>query len=223
MKAWIISDTHCRHNELVVPDVDMVIHCGDCSSSFLLEDNEKEVYDFLDWYASLNIKYKLMTFGNHDRSVSHGLIDLDRYKKQDITFLIHEEVIIEGIKFFGSPYTPSYGKSWAYMIQRNRMQMVWKSLPDDTDVLITHGPPKGFLDITKELDGSLIQVGCKALTNRVSEIKPMIHCFGHIHDEPDIHNYGVFQRGDRRIINAACLNHRSGNFHMGHVIDIKGE
>lgn len=218
MKIWTISDTHCRHNELIVPDVDMVIHCGDCSNSFLPADNEKEVYNFLDWYSELPIKHKLMTFGNHDTSVEAGLIDLTKYP--NINFLHQSGVTIEDIKFWGSPYTPRFG-SWAFMIKRNRMEMVWDNVPDDTDVLVTHGPPKGFLDLTKELDGSLVQVGCKSLTNATSRIKPLVHCFGHIHDESDIYNYGILQREERYIINAACLNHRSGNFHMGHILEIK--
>ena len=95
---------------------------------------------------------------------------------------MNEEIIIDGIKFYGSPNTPEF-MSWAFMKQRGKsIAKIWKKIPDDTDVLITHGPPKGILDLCK--DG---HVGCQDLLERVYEVQPKFHIFGHIHESRGQH------------------------------------
>lgn len=55
----------------------------------------------------------------------------------------------------------------------------WDMIPENTDVLITHGPPHGILDQT--VRGKL-HVGCQELLEAVYRIKPKLHLFGHIHE-----------------------------------------
>lgn len=215
MKIWLISDTHTHHKLLTIPDVDMVIHCGDESNHFNPALNQHEALDFFDWYSNLPIKYKLYIPGNHSTAVYAGMIDLSMF---DMIPLIHEMTIIEGISIFGSPYTPSFG-DWAYMRKRNRMQAVWENLPE-TDILVTHGPPKGILDLTKDKDnGNLVQVGCKSLYNKVTELKPKIHAFGHVHTEKDCYNTGVLQSHGIKFINCSCLNHTQ-ELYNGFIVEI---
>ena len=215
MKIWFISDTHCLHENLSIPDVDMVIHCGDESNHSQPEMNEPESKEFFIWYDKLPIKYKIFTPGNHSTAIQAGLVRREDYPT--VNFLLHESIDIEGIKIFGSPYTPAYGNSWAYMKKRDRMQLVWDNLPE-CDILITHGPPKGILDLTEDREtGKPIQVGCKSLFNKVKTIKPKIHAFGHIHDENNFHNYGEYSRWGTKFINCACWSHVTGNFLNGFI------
>ena len=56
--------------------------------------------------------------------------------------------------------------------------------PNDTKILITHGPPYGILDQSSFADGTLRKehLGCEDLMNRIKELKELdLHFFGHIH------------------------------------------
>ena len=58
-------------------------------------------------------------------------------------------------------------------------------IPDSTDVLITHGPPIGVLDLSVYDN---ISCGCDNLLDAVTNrVKPRLHIFGHIHE-----GYGEF-------------------------------
>ncbi|QDV24527.1 metallophosphoesterase [Aureliella helgolandensis] len=69
MKIWSISDTHNEHLGLQVPDVDLVIHCGDESTHGKAVLNEPEARRFFDWYAGLGIATKVYVPGNHSLAV----------------------------------------------------------------------------------------------------------------------------------------------------------
>src|SRR5690606_8023999 len=121
-----------------------------------------------------------------------------------IEFLIHQATECHGLRIFGSPYTPEFFH-WAYMRPRAEMDAVWQTVPADVDILITHGPPRGIRDVTRDLEsGRPIHVGCAALARHVAErIRPKLHAFGHIHDEPGIENHGATVRGATRYVNCS--------------------
>ena len=61
MKIWHISDTHSNEQLLPIPEnVDMVIHSGDASNYREVDRNKFEIFDFLDWYESLNVGIKIL-------------------------------------------------------------------------------------------------------------------------------------------------------------------
>ena len=192
MKIWVISDSHTKHRELQVPDVDMVIFAGDCSYQKDPDLNAIEVSDFIHWFKSLKIKYKIMIAGNHDVSIERGLIT----DWGNIIYLFHETAIVNGIKIFGSPYTPKFGTNWAFNVPRWTLSRYWDQIPE-VDILITHGPPKGILDMTQydtrpDATGKeFFQCGCQELLDRVKVVKPKYHIFGHIHSETNCPNTGM--------------------------------
>ena len=79
-----------------------------------------------------------------------------------------EKESIENIVFYGHATTPTYG-DWFYMCARHKINRHWENIPDDTEVLITHGPPKGILDLTINQDNRLEQVGDGALRSRLQK------------------------------------------------------
>ena len=196
MKLLAISDTHNRQGEFSTvlydlidrhPDIEGIIHAGDGSNSRDPVMNKFELREFLDWYSTLPIKHKIFTGGNHDTSLEAGLVKPSDYP--DIKFLLHEELILENIKIFGSPYTPEF-HNWAYNVPRDKIGKYWKSIPLDVDLLITHGPPKYILDNShKRHVGDLSLY--KKFKNR--EISPKFHVFGHVHNEDGNINNGKFQ------------------------------
>lgn len=221
MKFWFISDTHNRHEELIVPPgIETVIHCGDESESGNEWLNEPEARAFFEWYSHLNIPNKIFTPGNHSTAIERGLVRPEQYP--EITFLIHEQTVIDGRVVFGSPYTPKYFE-WAYMRAREDLDVVWQSIPSDVDILVTHGPPKGIMDVTRDHETRQpIHVGSKSLMRHVTQrIKPSIHGFGHIHDEPRIRNFGVAQHSPTTFINCSCCNQTGQLVNHGVVLNIE--
>lgn len=217
MKIWFISDTHTFHRNLIIPNVDLIIHSGDEANKANPYENELESRNFFEWYRTLK-PHKIFVPGNHSTAIANGLVKPDEYP--EVEFLIHQETIFNGLKIFGSPWTPSYGNSWAYMRKRNQMSVVWENVPK-VDILVTHGPPKSILDLTRDRDTEeIVQVGCKSLYNKVMEIQPQIHSFGHIHEETEFRNSGMLQLKHTTFINAACLNHKQNLFYNGFVLEI---
>lgn len=191
MKLVIISDTHQR--EPLLPDGDVLIHCGDLTFHGGLKESIRQ----LDWIARQSHRRKIVIAGNHEigwESESNRNWLFRDYPT--ITYLHNSGVEFEGIRFWGSPIQP-YFYNWAFQLQRDQLAEHWKQIPQGTDVLITHGPPAGFGD-TNEHDE---RFGDRDLLNRVWQVKPEIHCYGHAH-----HGYGQWKVNGVHFINASVLD-----------------
>eukprot|EP00026_Physarum_polycephalum_P017756 Phypoly_transcript_19088.p1 GENE.Phypoly_transcript_19088~~Phypoly_transcript_19088.p1 ORF type:complete len:151 (+),score=18.92 Phypoly_transcript_19088:146-598(+) len=115
---------------------------------------------------------------------------------QNCYYLRDKAINLEGINFYGAPWQPEFCK-WAFNLPRGQaLKEKWDMIPSNTDILITHGPPKGILD---RVEGS--NEGCADLLAAVQRIKPKYHIFGHIHE-----GYGEFSDGTTHFINASNLN-----------------
>jgi Icc-related predicted phosphoesterase len=185
---------------LTVPEnIDMVIFSGDCSNPRESLANSFEVLKFLKWFGELPIKHKIFVAGNHDTSIERKIIfDLDF--GDNIIHLWDDEVTIEGFKIWGSPYTPSFGIGWAFNKDRSKIYKVWEQIPEDVDIIVTHGPPKGILDLSYNRDNELEMCGDLALKKRIKEIQPKLVCFGHIHNYDNITNQGYVKLADHDTI-----------------------
>jgi Icc-related predicted phosphoesterase len=194
-KIWHISDTHTYHSLLTVPEnIDIVIFSGDCSNPRDKYANEKEVRDFINWYGKLPIKTKIFVPGNHDTSIEGGLVTIGDFIENDIILLNHSYFKIDGIKIFGSPYTPSFGDGWAFNKARHNLHSLWDSVKTDVDIFITHGPPKYILDSAFNKNHKVDFCGCNALRSiLLTKIKPKLVLFGHIHNNEEIINAGVLK------------------------------
>lgn len=202
LKIFHISDTHSNHHMLNIPEnVDIIIHSGDFSNYYDCYKNEPEMRDFINWYGALDIKYKILIAGNHDAVPSISPAHFrDLCNQKNIIYLENESVEIEGVNIFGSPLTPSYG-NWYFMKPRHKIDEYWKQIPDNTDILVIHGPPKGILDLSYSPDGKLEFCGCKSLRNHILNRLKLKYClFGHIHNTEDIINAGVLKLSDYDII-----------------------
>eukprot|EP00913_Durusdinium_trenchii_P027205 g25525.t1 len=86
----------------------------------------------------------------------------------------------------------------------------WSEIPDQLDVLVTHGPPYGILDTVKRD----IHAGCPELLKRVQQVAPQFHFFGHIHEDGRrraIRFHGVTEEEMRESLNRwlrLSANHR---------------
>lgn len=222
MKLWHISDTHSLHNHLSIPEnIDMIVHSGDATNQREPIKNLPELISFLDWYSKIPVKYKLYVPGNHDTSVASRLITPEQIKDMGITYLEDEEVVIEGYKIYGSPWVPTYG-DWSFMTARHKIYRKWFNIPEDTDVLVTHGPPQGILDLSINRNKEMEFCGDKSLLTAILNINPKLHCFGHIHDNDSIKNSGTRTLSNCKTIfsNGACTKHtdRSLPTYNGNVL-----
>jgi Icc-related predicted phosphoesterase len=190
-----ISDTHGKHNELTsdLPGGWMIIHAGDVSNVGLVT----EINQFTNWFSNLPYQHKIFIAGNHDfgfEQKKEGIVIPD-----NVIYLEDSEVVIDGIKIYGSPWQPEFF-DWAFNLKRGEPLMEkWNMIPMDTDILITHGPAFGELDDT--IQG--LRVGCEDLIRRVLDVNPKIHVCGHIH-----YGYGMKKSLDVNFINASSLGER---------------
>jgi Icc-related predicted phosphoesterase len=229
VRIWAISDTHARHGYLRIPsNIDVVIHAGDESNAKAPAINYNECLNFLEWYKNLYIKHKVFVAGNHSTAIGSGLIRREDIPKE-IIYLQHESAVVDGLNIFGSPYTPTFGHDWAFNVPRHMLGEYWNDIPRNTDILVTHGPPKGVLDLTMydSRDGaegnSYFQCGCKPLFEKVKLLHPKYHIFGHIHPEKECHNAGVLkiQNLKTTFMNAAVVNLDYVLNNHGHVFEIE--
>lgn len=204
LKIQVVSDTHGKHGEIKIEEgIDMIIHCGDSTNYYDIIPNEIEFRSFLEWFLALDVKYKVLIAGNHD-AWAIKKYNVDFIKSKGIIYLEHEYVSIEGLKIFGSPYTPIFG-NWHFMRDRSKINKYWEFLEPNIDILITHGPPKGILDLSRNRENVLEYCGDKALLNHVLRVKPKYHCYGHIHDYKDCLNQGVRIYEGITFINASVV------------------
>lgn len=212
MKIWHISDTHTFHQNLKIPECDLIIHSGDFCSSANLSANEEQFYSFVNWWKGLD-KQKIAIPGNHDLFVERNEKVAKRlFAEANSVLLIHESIEINGLKIFGSPFTPEF-HNWAYNKARGKLFDCWKKIPIDTDIIVTHGPPKGILDLSENKMREIEQCGCSALRTIIDRIKPKAALWGHLHDYKDYKNQGVFIRDNVVYSNAACVT--DGKFKEG--------
>lgn len=208
MKIWAISDVHGHQSLLIPPKVDAVFFGGDCSNSSQLINNHQMVSDFIIWMSTLDIKHKVFVAGNHDVCIERNTLNIKQLMKEhNIHYLENESITIENVSIWGSPITPTFGQGWAFNRDRGKIYKYWDEIPEGTDVVITHGPPKGILDSSYDRDGNLEHCGCANLRKRIEQIKPKYHIFGHIHNMKGVTNQGVFHDSstDIKYINASIV------------------
>ena len=205
MKITFISDTHTRQGQIPYSDLpggDLLIHAGDIMNSGY---NKNDIFDFLYWYDSIpDYTTKIFIAGNHDRMFENHPEDVKQWLSEfpNITYLQDQAITVDGIKIYGSPWQPEFF-SWAFNLPRKGPGLMskWEAIPDDTDILITHGPAFGTLDTVagRQYDN----LGCELLAERIERLKPKIHVCGHIHS-----GYGYTFKDGTHFFNAAVLNER---------------
>ncbi len=194
MKLICISDTHEKHARLYLPEGDVLIHAGDMSSRGF----KSEIDAFMGWFTVQPHPYKILIAGNHDFFFEKATEEEIQAKIPDnVIYLNDSGCEINGVHFWGSPIQPEF-YNWAFNRKPgNDIKKHWDLIPNNTDVLITHGPPFGILD--KTIRGK--NVGCHDLLEAVNTIQPKVHVFGHIHEA-----FGVLETEHTTFVNASVLD-----------------
>jgi Icc-related predicted phosphoesterase len=190
MKIVCISDTHKYHHKVDLPDGDVLVHAGDLTARGAIGD----LNNFAMWLHDLDFEHKVVIAGNHDfcfEDERRGqAINILTSGRRDVHYLENEGIEIGGKYFWGSPQTLFFN-DWAFNVKgEDNLMDYFERIPEKTDVLITHGPPYEVLDEVKNSrPNEDPHVGSVALKERVHEVVPDLHVFGHIHED-----YGELSR-----------------------------
>ena len=137
--------------------------------------------EFRAWLDTVPATHVVATWGNHD-FVAQRHPDL---VPRDLpwTLLVDAGATVAGVRFWGSPWSPWF-HDWAFNAPAGDdaetfLRDRWARGPDDTDVLLVHGPPRGYGDRTA--DGR--RTGSASLLERIEAVRPRLSLHGHIHED----------------------------------------
>lgn len=212
MKICCISDTHGKHNKLDMSKypADVLIHAGDWTAG--RDIGLQETKDFLEWFSKQPYNHKICIAGNHEIQVEAAA---DRITiPKDVIYLENSECTIDNIKFYGSPYSNEFC-GWAFMEEEVNLSKIWAKIPEDTNVLITHGPAYDCHDTVARPYGRDPHVGSTSLTKRKQMLTELrIHVCGHIHESSGVSGTNPIN------INAAVLNEHYKMVNEPKVVEI---
>lgn len=219
MKICAISDTHSLHSYFSeLPEADVLIHCGDFMNTGIYK-RELDIYQ--EWLISIAHKYEkiIQVGGNHDimiENISYLGVEFpvsffEKELENKFVYLCDSSFEYKGVKFWGSPYSPEF-YDWAFMEKRGEdMKKHWDKIPLDTNVIITHTPPKNILD--RCANG--FHAGCEELGKKVQELPELSYnFFGHIHEA-----YGVQEDFGVTFVNCSLLDERYKPINSPYTVD----
>ncbi|KAE8445359.1 hypothetical protein EG329_013481 [Mollisiaceae sp. DMI_Dod_QoI] len=197
-----ISDTHnaSPNGAFKLPKGDVLVHAGDMTNQGSISELQKTV----KWLEEADFEAKIVVAGNHDITLDsefytqygayfHNQHPQDPAKCQQlleqspsILWLKHESATIKlesptglrtTFKIFGSPLSPENGM-WAFRYNPDEAVQTWDQIPLDSDIVVTHTPPKYHCDETRQRRAA----GCESLRNALWRVRPRLAICGHIHE-----------------------------------------
>jgi predicted phosphodiesterase len=204
MKVVVTSDFH----ETLPPDVprcDLLLLAGDClpassrPSVFLAPGELPYLARFRDWLERQPAESIVGVAGNHDWIAK---TDPEIVRSLPWIYLENETAVVDGVRIFGSPLSMPFN-NWAYMAPEHELAEVWASIPDDTEVLMVHGPAASILDATRS--GTL--TGSRTLRDRLKELRDLqLLVTGHIHEAYGTTEFAQPREGRGPIPWVRCVN-----------------
>ncbi|KAH9998124.1 Metallo-dependent phosphatase-like protein [Russula compacta] len=225
-----VSDTHSKTFPL--PDGDVLIHAGDLCSW----GSVKQLKVTMDWLLSLSHPKKIVIAGNHDLCLDETRVGAKfqySYVTQEdvakarsmmtdhaaevagLQYLEHESMELETgdktWKVYGSPAAPRYMPGSFQYENHAEAEEIYNRIPRDTEILLTHTPAHGVLDLASRG----VHAGCQTLSTTLDELKQCrMHVFGHIHEA---HGAIIHEGGERVSVNAAM----AGGYGQAVIVDLK--
>ena len=197
MKIVCISDVHGEWDKVTIPECDLLISAGDYS----WKGEKRMVAEFHEWLHKQPAKHIISVQGNHELWVEKNFAEAQQaaYIVCPRAVFIDEGLVnVEGVSIYCSAITPFYC-NWAWNRHPGAdIQSHWDKIPDNVDVVVTHGPAYGILDAVRDR-----HTGCPQLLKRLLEVKPKLHVCGHIHE-----GYGDSVMHGIQFINASICNRK---------------
>jgi Icc-related predicted phosphoesterase len=210
MRIVCISDCHGRLPQ--IPACDLLLIAGDITP---VSDHSEEFQKrwlqthFHPWLEKAPAIHVCGIAGNHDYIFQRQ----PTWVPKDLRWIYLQDsgTEIEGLKIFGTPWQPWF-QDWAFNSPKENpeefLAQKFSQIPDDTDILLAHGAPKGYGDMAPAGGpGAGEHVGSSALLNRILEVCPALVVYGHLHG-----GYGFYSiPGEKRVItlaNASVLDEK---------------
>jgi Icc-related predicted phosphoesterase len=212
MKVVCISDTHAQLNKVTLPKGDILIHSGDHTYRGTWNEMSKAFKDLAR--VSKDFKRVVTICGNHDWLGELEPKETEKLAKDNgLIYLNDSGIELLGYKIYGSPIQPEFC-NWAFNRYRGpQIRRYWDAIPDDTQILVTHGPPALIGD--KCPDG--FRAGCQDLFERVVQLKDLeLHVFGHIHG-----GYGITHFDGITFVNASTCDEQYKPVNKPIVIEVE--
>lgn len=192
MKIACLSDIHGFLPE--IPDCDLLLLGGDYCP-YTKYQNWWFRDSFKPWIHQLSKRMKIIgVAGNHD-FIFEKYPDL--LPQLDWTYLQDSGCEFNGLKFWGSPWQLRFF-DWAFNADEHELDQKWGLIPEGTDVLVLHGPPKDHGDFS--MYGNE-RIGSISLLNKIEEIQPKLVIYGHNHS-----GYGQYKIGNTLCVNCSYVN-----------------
>lgn len=173
----------------------------------------RKIASFGHWVRALPHERKIVIAGNHDLAFERRP---ERARealgdgRDGLTYLQDSGLSIDGVAFWGSPWQPAF-LNWAFNLPRGTLlAQKWELIPEQTDVLVTHGPPMRIRDLVNNE-----HLGCADLRNRIESVRPKVHAFGHIHAAS-----GIEVIGGTVFVNASICDEDYNASNPVRVVDI---
>lgn len=188
-----ISDLH-GHLPAGLPAADVLVIAGDiCPDGSVDQQCSWLSRRFRPWLDSQPFTVTVATWGNHDWIGTRP----ERVPKD-----IHWNLLVDsgfswgGLNFWGTPWQPAFC-DWAFNATDAELWAKAALIPGETDVLVSHGPPRYWGD---KVDG--VSVGSIPLAAKLSREWIHLTVCGHIHE-----GYGVEPVGlSGYVVNASLLD-----------------
>lgn len=189
MKIDCVSDLHGFKPKL--NGGDLLIVGGDLTAHDMIAEH----LAFSGWLCKLPYKKIILIAGNHDGKMDN----FKPFDQDNVCYLQDSGTQFKGFKIWGSPWTPTFF-DWHFMKDRGEdIKKMWDLIPDDIDILVTHGPPFGIQDQMPDPEKFC---GCEELRNTLSRLtKLKLHVFGHVHE-----GYGKVVVNGVIHVNASIMN-----------------
>jgi Icc-related predicted phosphoesterase len=142
------------------------------------------------------VKEIAYTWGNHDFVGEKSWLVKDIMRYVPATLLVDRTAMIQGLRVFGTPWVPGL-PYWAFYGRDEALKARADLVPEDLDVLMSHGPPYGHGDyipggsekqVSKYGNLTGLNVGDTALELAIRAKRPQVTICGHIHEDRGQHD-----------------------------------
>mmetsp|Transcript_16671 Transcript_16671/g.36856 ORF Transcript_16671/g.36856 Transcript_16671/m.36856 type:complete len:270 (-) Transcript_16671:283-1092(-) len=202
LRLAFISDTHEQHDKVKIPEVDILMHCGDmllANRHFTTGYSEGKLESFLKWFGDQPAKHKVFIAGNHDLVIEALGVEAVRERLPNgVTYLEGDAVELEGLKIWGCPASTGKSGNKAFQQGDDPCGELGK-IPEGSDVVLTHVPG----------------TWCGQLSGALEKCAPQVHACGHVHRK-----YGVHRIGQVLSVNAAVVDDAYAVSKLAIVVDV---
>lgn len=202
MKIACLSDQHGYLPE--IPDADLLLLAGDYV--FTRKGDWERQLRFINggfhrWVEEISSRMPVaFCAGNHDEVFEKHYRLINPFP-DNVHYLENSGVSINGFNIWGSPENLRF-YDWSFNREPWHMKQYWDMVPLDTDILVCHQPPYDCADYVFP-DGN---IGCRALRDRILEVKPKLVVTGHLHS-----NHGVHMLNETVIVSASHVDEEYKN------------